>query len=98
MTGHYTYLNADLATRYGVPGVTGTQFQRVSLAATPRGGLLSHGSILSVPSNPAASRPVARRHYILAQVLCAPPPPPPAVVNTMLPSSPAGRILTGRGR
>ena len=98
LTANYTYLNADLATRYGVPGVTGTQFQRVSLAATPRVGLLSHGSILSVLSNPADSRPVARGHYILAQVLCAPPPPPPAVVNTMLPSSPDGGILTGRDR
>jgi hypothetical protein len=98
LTANYTYLNSDLATRYGVPGVTGTQFQRVSLAATPRVGLLSHGSILSVLSNPADSRPVARGHFILAQVLCAPPPPPPAVVNTMLPSSPDGGVLSGRDR
>ncbi|HWZ90661.1 MAG TPA: DUF1592 domain-containing protein, partial [Polyangiaceae bacterium] len=99
LTANYTYLNADLATRYGVPGVTGTQFQRVSLAATPRVGLLSHGSILSVLSNPADSRPVARGHYILEQILCAPPPPPPANVNTMLPSSsPDGAVLTGRER
>src|SRR5260370_42087807 len=33
LTANYTYLNADLATRYGVPRVTGTQVQRVSLAA-----------------------------------------------------------------
>jgi hypothetical protein len=99
LTASYTYLNADLATRYGVPGVTGTQFQRVSLAATPRvGGLLSHGSILSVLSNPADSRPVARGHYILEQILCAPPPPPPANVNTMLPSSTDGTMLSARER
>jgi hypothetical protein len=98
LTADYTYLNADLATRYGVPGVTGTQFQRVSLAGTPRVGLLSHGSILSVLSNPADSRPVARGHYILEQILCAPPPPPPADVNTMLPTSGNGSLLTARER
>jgi len=99
LTANYSYLNADLATRYGVSGVTGTQFQRVSLAGTPRVGFLSQGSILSVLSNPADSRPVARGHFMLAQVLCAPPPPPPAVVNTMLPSaSPDGGVLTGRDR
>jgi len=99
LTADYTYLNADLATRYGVPGVTGTQFQRVSLAGTPRVGLLSHGSILSVLSNPADSRPVARGHYILEQILCAPPPPPPADVNTMLPTKSAdGSPLTARER
>lgn len=98
LTANYTYLNADLATRYGVPGVTGTQFQRVSLAGTPRAGLLSHGSILSVLSNPADSRPVARGHFILEQILCAPPPPPPADVNTMLPSSSNGAVLTARER
>ncbi|HEV3192803.1 MAG TPA: DUF1592 domain-containing protein [Polyangiaceae bacterium] len=98
LTANYTYLNADLATRYDVPGVTGTQFQRVSLAGTPRVGLLSHGSILSVLSNPADSRPVARGHYILEQILCAPPPPPPANVNTNLPSSSDGGVLTARER
>ena len=100
LTANYTYLNADLATRYGVPGVTGTQFQRVSLAATPRLGLLSQGSILSVLSNPADSRPVARGHYILEEILCAAPPPPPANVNTTLPAATAadGSTLTARER
>jgi hypothetical protein len=98
LTANYTYLNADLATRYGVPGVTGTQFQRVSLAGTPRVGLLSQGSILSVLANPADSRPVARGHYILEKILCTPPPPPPANVNTMLPSSSDGSVLSARER
>jgi hypothetical protein len=99
LTADYTYVNADLAARYGVPGVTGTQFQRVSLTGTHRMGLLSQGSILSVLSNPADSRPVARGHYILEQMLCAPPPPPPANVNTMLPSTAAdGTTLTARER
>jgi hypothetical protein len=98
LTANYTYLNADLATHYGVPGVTGTQFQRASLAATQRVGFLSHASILSVQSNPADSRPVARGHYILEQVLCAPPPPPPGNINRTLPTASDGGVLTVRER
>lgn len=61
--------------------------------------VVSHRSILSVLSNPADSRPVARGHYILERIVCAPPPPPPADVNTMLPTTSAdGSVLTARER
>ncbi len=36
------------AAHYGIGGVTGPEFRKVSTAGTPRGGLLTHASILTV--------------------------------------------------
>ena len=45
----YSFLNAQLARHYGVPGVTGAAFRRV-LSRPERAGLLGHGSVLMVTS------------------------------------------------
>lgn len=73
----FTYLNEDLAKFYGIHGVTGDKFRRVSLAGTPRGGLLTHASVLTVTSNPTRTSPVKRGKWILDNLLNAPPPPAP---------------------
>ena len=60
ITADYTYLNERLARHYRIPHVYGNRFRRVSLdKGSHRGGLLRHGSILTVTSPPArvASRP-----------------------------------------
>jgi hypothetical protein len=44
----------------------------------PRGGVLTHGSILIVTSNPTRTSPVKRGWFVLDNLLGAPPPPPPA--------------------
>ncbi len=77
--GRETFLNADLAAHYGIPGVEGEGFRRVSLGAeSPRGGILTLGAVLTVTSNPTRTSPVKRGLYVLDQVLGARPPPPPA--------------------
>src|SRR6185369_2859787 len=48
-TSPYTFVNEQLARHYGVSGVTGTQFRRVSSPAE-RAGLLGHGSVLMATS------------------------------------------------
>ncbi|MHC5539456.1 DUF1592 domain-containing protein, partial [Singulisphaera rosea] len=49
----YTYLNERLAKHYGVSGVTGDEFRRVTLREEDhRGGLLTQASVLAVTSNP----------------------------------------------
>ena len=54
----YTFLNERLARHYGIPNVHGTQFRRVALPAdSVRGGLLGHGSILTVTSYAPEHRP-----------------------------------------
>ena len=75
--GDFTFLNQRLAKHYGVPGVTGDEFVRVSLKGTPRGGLLTHGSILTLTSNPTRTSPVKRGKWVLENLLGTPPPPPP---------------------
>jgi len=73
----YTYLNADLAKFYGIPGVEGEQFRRVSLAGSVRGGLLTQASVLAVTSNPTRTSPVKRGKFVLDNLLGTPPPPAP---------------------
>ncbi len=73
----FSYMNQPLAEFYGIDGVRGKQFRRVSLEGTPRGGLLTHASILTVTSNPTRTSPVKRGKWILDNLLNMPPPPAP---------------------
>jgi len=77
LAADYTFLNERLARHYGIAGVKGEDFRKVSLEGTPRGGLLTHGSILTLTSNPARTSPVKRGKWILENLLGEPPPPPP---------------------
>jgi hypothetical protein len=77
LDANFTFVNERLAKHYGIPGVTGDQFQRVTLANPERGGLLGHASVLTVTSNPTRTSPVKRGKWILENLLNAPPPPPP---------------------
>ncbi len=74
----YTFLNARLATHYGVPDVTGEQLKLVKLPAnSPRGGILTQGTFLAVTSNPTRTSPVKRGLFVLENILGTPPPPAP---------------------
>lgn len=73
----FTYLNEPLARYYGIKRVAGKEFRRVSLEGTPRGGLLTHGSVLTVTSNPTRTSPVKRGKFVLDNLLNMPPPPAP---------------------
>jgi mono/diheme cytochrome c family protein len=74
----YTFLNERLAKHYGVPGVRGERFRRVTLPPdSVRGGLLGQGSILMATSYSNRTSPVIRGKWILENVFGAPPPPPP---------------------
>jgi hypothetical protein len=95
----YTFLNERLAKHYGVPNVYGSHFRRISLPAeTQRGGLLGHGSILTVTSYANRTSPVLRGKWILENILGAPPPEPPANVPPLKDNDPAGKALTMRER
>lgn len=73
-----TFLNERLAKHYGIGNVYGNQFRRVTLDAhSHRGGLLRHGSLLTVTSYATRTSPVIRGHWILKNLLGSPPPPPP---------------------
>jgi mono/diheme cytochrome c family protein len=73
----YTFLNERLARHYGISNVYGTRFRRVTLTPeTHRGGLLRHGSVLSVTSYATRTSPIIRGVYVLSNIFGAPPPPP----------------------
>ena len=80
----FTYLNDRLARHYGIDGVSGPGFRRVSLAkGSGRGGVLTHASILTITSNPTRTSPVNRGKWILEEILGTPPPPPPPDVGEL---------------
>jgi hypothetical protein len=73
----FTFLNERLARHYGISGVRGDRFRRVSLTGDQRGGVLTQASILTITSNPTRTSPVKRGKWILENILGTPPPPPP---------------------
>jgi hypothetical protein len=77
LTADYTFVNERLARHYGIPNVYGSHFRRVSVDESQRGGLLGHGSILTVTSYANRTSPVLRGKWLLENILGTPPPPPP---------------------
>ncbi len=77
LDANYSFLNERLAGFYGVPGVKGTDFRKVELTGTQRGGIITQASVLTVSSYATRTSPVLRGKWILDNILNAPPPPPP---------------------
>ena len=67
--GRYTFLNERLARHYGIAGVSGPEFRRVDLTGTPRGGVLTQGSVLTVSSYATRTSPVLRGKWVLDNLL-----------------------------
>jgi hypothetical protein len=84
LSADFTFVNEPLARHYGIAGVSGNEFRRVSTAGTPRGGLLSQASFLTITSNPNRTSPVKRGKWILENILGTPPPPPPPDVPELV--------------
>ncbi|MHB8636838.1 MAG: DUF1592 domain-containing protein [Fimbriimonadaceae bacterium] len=80
--GKYTYLDGRLAGLYGIPGITGDAFRRVTLSGA-RGGVITQASVLTVTSNPTRTSPTKRGKWVLEQILGTPPPPPPPGVGVI---------------
>ena len=91
----YTFVNERLAQHYGIPNVRGSHFRRVAIDDPARGGLLGHGSILTVTSYANRTSPVVRGKWILENILGNPPPPPPPDVPA-LEDTTTGQRLTMR--
>ncbi len=93
----YVMINGLLGTYYGIDGVTGDHFRKVSLPAdSPRGGLLGTAAVLAMGSDGIESSPVERGAWVLRYLLNDPPPPAPPNVPQL--SRLADKTLTARER
>ena len=83
LDANYTFVNERLARHYGIPGVYGSRFRRVTLPNhEQRGGLLGEGALLVTTSYPDRTSPVLRGKWLLNNIFGLPiPPPPPGVSN-----------------
>ncbi|MEO8127245.1 MAG: DUF1592 domain-containing protein, partial [Bryobacteraceae bacterium] len=96
LSADFTYLNQRLAKHYGISGVYGSQFRRVTLKDSNRSGLLGQGSILTVTSYPDRTSVVQRGKWVLENLLGTAPPPPPPDIPALEAKAKDGKRLTMR--
>jgi hypothetical protein len=94
----YSFVNARLAEHYGLPGITGDRFRKVTFTDGARGGVLGQGSVLMVTSYPDRTAPVVRGAWVLENLLGMPPPPPPPNVPQLQATDTAGKPRTMRAQ
>lgn len=97
-TADYSFINADLATIYGVPAPA-KEFDRVIFPAeSERAGLLGQSLFLALTAKPDDTSPTARGLFIREQFLCQHVSEPPPGVNTNLPEIAEAKPQTNRER
>ena len=96
----YTFVNERLARHYGIPGVSGNHFRRVTYSDDRRRGLLGQGSVLVLTSMANRTSPVLRGKWVMEVLLGTPPPPPPPGVPDLDETGTVsdGKFLTTRER
>ncbi len=92
----FTYVNERLALHYGLAGVRGERFRRVTLADTTRWGLLGKGGVLMATSYANRTAPVLRGAWILENIVGAPPAAPPPDVEGFKENKDGEKALTVR--
>jgi cytochrome c551/c552 len=99
LNADYTFVNERLARHYGIPGIYGSRFRRVTLPDTnQRGGLLAQGALLATTSYPDRTSPVLRGKFLLNNIFGLHVPPPPPGVDTNLESEPGTKPVSIRQR
>ena len=92
----YTFVNERLARHYGIKGVYGARFRRVTVTDENRRGLLGQGSFLALTSVANRTSPILRGKYVISNLLNTPPLPPPPNVPQLEASAPKDRPSTVR--
>ena len=100
LKANYTFVNERLARHYGIPGIYGSRFRRVTLPdPQQRSGLLAHGALLATTSYPDRTSPVLRGKWLWNNIFGLPvPPPPPDVDTTLTDTTPGAAPPTIRER
>ncbi len=93
----HTFLNESLAKHYGIPGVTGAQWRRVSdVKQYGRGGILGHATTLAKQSGASRTSPILRGNWISEVLLGERLPRPPKDVPQLPDDESAFQGLTVR--
>jgi len=99
LNADYTFVNERLAQHYGIPGISGSRFRRVTLPNhDQRGGLLAEGALLATTSYPDRTSPVLRGKWLLNNIFGLSVPPPPPTVDRNLETKPGAKPTTMRER
>ena len=84
----FTFLNRTLAEHYQIPGVAGQEMRKVEIPKdSPRGGVLTHASILKVTANGTITSPVPRGNFVLNNLLGKPVAAPPPDIGSIEPDT-----------
>jgi hypothetical protein len=98
LTADYTFLNERLARHYGISGVTGAQFRKVTLVDKSRFGLLGKAAVQLRTSYGDRTSPVLRGAWVLDKLMGTPPTPPPPDTATDLSQKAGDQPKTVRAR
>jgi len=98
LTADHTFLNERLARHYGITGVSGPQFRRVTLTDKERFGLLGKAAVLMRTSYADRTSPVLRGAWVLDKLMGTPPAPPPPDTATDLSQKAGEQLKTVRAR
>jgi hypothetical protein len=98
LTADYTFLNERLASHYGISGVTGPQFRKVTLTDNTRFGLLGKAAVQLRTSYGDRTSPVLRGGWVLDKLMGTPPTPPPPDTATDLSQKAGEQPKTVRAR
>jgi hypothetical protein len=91
LTSRDAFVNGELASDYGIDGVTGDAFVKLTIPGNwERVGLVGLGGMLSLNALPSRGSPTLRGRFISQRLLCQQIAPPPANVNTNLPAPASG--------
>jgi hypothetical protein len=71
------FIDATLATHYGMPAPAGTGQQRVEVTTDQRFGFFGLGGFLAISSVDNRTSPTLRGRWVLTNLLCTEPPAPP---------------------
>jgi uncharacterized protein DUF1592/uncharacterized protein DUF1588/uncharacterized protein DUF1595/uncharacterized protein DUF1585 len=86
VASNFSIINGRLATHYGISGVEGLEFRKVSLpASSHRGGVMTMAAIMKVTANGTTTSPIVRGAWVLDRLLGTPPPRPPSSVEAVEP-------------
>jgi hypothetical protein len=87
LAADYTFVDDKLAKLYGISGVTGSEFRKVSVDPSKRGGIVTQASFLTITSKPLGeglrTSPVMRGKFILENLFNQKLPPPPPNVPSL---------------